>query len=573
MFESTSFRSLLAATSVAIFFLVPDASRGLGEGSSAPPNASKVAAFPGPATDWNGYSRYQFNVAGHPLSVVAPETAAAGRPWVWHGEFFGHKPAPDIELLRRGFHIVYANIPNRLGSPSAVEHWNRCYDELTSQYQLHHKVALVGLSRGGLYCYNWAIANPDRVACIYGDAPVCDFRSWPGGLGSGKGSPRDWAIVLQQYGFANDAEAVAYSKNPVDSLAPLARAGVPLLHVFGDADDVVPWDENTGRVAETYRSLGGKITLIRKPGVGHHPHGLEDPTPIVDFIVDHTTAGPLSTQRKPRDIVDKMAQELSPSQLVVYKSVTNPDRGSRELYLHVFEPEGFDPSDQRPCCVIYHGGGWTGGQPQRMYPFAEHFRRLGMVSVSVEYRLHDAERGVTVFDCVADARSAMRFLRANSDRFGIDADKMTTCGGSAGGHLAIATALCEGVDDPSDPRDVSPVPQACVLLFPVIDTSPEGYGAAKIGERWEELSPVAQVSESTPPSILFHGSADTVTPLAGAIAFESAMKQRSIRCDLVVHEGGKHGYLMSDRKLLNETLDQATEFLKEMNLVGSPPEK
>lgn len=568
MFIQPTPRWLLAVTFAAICILGPSASPAWTDETSAVDNASSVMPFPGPATDWHGFSRFDWNVAGHLLSVVAPKTAADGRPWVWHGEFFGHKPAPDIELLHRGFHLVYAKIPNRLGSPSAVEHWNRCYEELTSKYQLHSKVALVGLSRGGLYCYNWAIANPEKVACIYGDAPVCDFRSWPGGQGTGKGSPRDWALVLEQYGFQSDAEATAYDRNPVDSLAPLARAGVPLLHVFGDADDVVPWQENTKRIATEYRSLGGEITLIQKPGVGHHPHGLDDPSPIVEFIVKNSSAHPTNSERKPRDVVDSLARELSPSRLVVYKTVSVPEGGSREMYLHVLEPDHFDSSDRRPCCVVFHGGGWTGGEPRRMYPIADHFRRLGMVGISVEYRLHDRQRNVEVFDCVADARSAIRFLRKNSDGFGIDPNKIVATGGSAGGHLAIATALCRGVNDSSDPLDVSPIPQACVLLFPVIDTSPDGYGAAKIGKRWKELSPVELVDEQVPPTILFHATGDTVTPFAGAQAFEAAMTRLGNQCELVVHPGGKHGYLMSDRKLFTGALERATTFLQKLDLVG-----
>lgn len=255
--------------------------------SSVVADAPQVA-FPGKQSEWNGFRRYDFAVDGKPVLVVAPERPAAGRPWVWHGEFFGHKPAPDIALLKRGFHVVYISVPNMLGAPSAVAHWNVFYKELTERYGFARKAALVGLSRGGLYCYNWAAANPDKVACIYGDAPVCDFKSWPGGKGKGKGSPRDWKLVLERYGFADDAAALAYDKNPVDNLAPLAAAKVPLLHVYGDADDVVPWDENTGVVAERYRQLGGSITLIAKPGVGHHPHGLDDSTPIVEFIAQHT---------------------------------------------------------------------------------------------------------------------------------------------------------------------------------------------------------------------------------------------------------------------------------------------
>lgn len=240
--------------------------------------------FPGKHSAWNGYDRYDFEVDGRPVLVVTPKNPAPGKPWLWEGEFFGHKPAPSVALLSQGFHVVYMSVPNMLGCPDAVAHWNAFYYELTTHHGFAKKVALMGLSRGGLYCYNWAIANPDKVACIYGDAPVCDFKSWPGGRGKGKGSPADWDLVLKCYHFKDDAEALAYRGNPVDNLKPLADAGVPLLNVFGDADDVVPWQENTGLLAERYRKLGGEIMLIRKPGVGHHPHGLDDSTPIIQFI-------------------------------------------------------------------------------------------------------------------------------------------------------------------------------------------------------------------------------------------------------------------------------------------------
>jgi pimeloyl-ACP methyl ester carboxylesterase/lysophospholipase L1-like esterase len=249
--------------------------------------APSTEPFPAIPADWHGFPRYDFRVGGRLASVVVPRTAAPGRPWLWHGEFFGHKPAPDIALLEQGFHIVYLQVPDQLGSPGAMAHWDRLYQELTSRYQFGPKPALVGLSRGGLYCYNWAAAHPLKVSCIYGDAPVCDFKSWPGGRGKGPGSARDWQLVLSQYGFASEAEALRYGRNPVDNLAPLARARVPLLHVFGDADDVVPWEENTGLVAQRYGRMGGRITLIRKPGVNHHPHGLEDSTPIIEFILQH----------------------------------------------------------------------------------------------------------------------------------------------------------------------------------------------------------------------------------------------------------------------------------------------
>ncbi|MFZ4777279.1 MAG: alpha/beta hydrolase family protein [Terrimicrobiaceae bacterium] len=137
---------------------------------------------------------------------------------------------------------------------------------------------------------NWNPASvPGKVAALYVDAPVCDFKSWPGGKGKGKGgAPSEWPGCLKAYGFTEE-QALAYKFNPVDNLAPLAAAKIPIIAVAGDADDVVPLPENIGIVEIRYRELGGEIQLIVKPGVGHHPHSLTDPTPVVDFLIRHVT--------------------------------------------------------------------------------------------------------------------------------------------------------------------------------------------------------------------------------------------------------------------------------------------
>ncbi len=255
-----------------------------------------AAPFPGKQSQWEGFDRYDFEFNGKPAIVVAPRQALPGKPWAWRGEFFGAFANADAALVGKGFHLVYLGVPNLFGSPEAVAQWSDFYQELTGKHGFAKKTALIGLSRGGLYCYNWAAANPEKVACIYADAAVCDFKSWPGGklknLGKGDGSAAEWQNVLKAYQFQSDAEAIAYDKNPVDNLQLLAAARVPLLHVYGAADTVVPWDENTGVLAERYRTLGGSITLIPKPGLGHHPHGLSDPTPIVEFIMKHAASKP-----------------------------------------------------------------------------------------------------------------------------------------------------------------------------------------------------------------------------------------------------------------------------------------
>ncbi len=267
---------------------------------SGPAHAEETSApFPGTRSLYHGFDRYDFVVDGCGAIVVTPHSAAPGKPWIWRAEFFDHRPEADLALLARGFHLVYLAVGNTFGCPDAMRHWDAFYARLTEQYGLSRKPALEGLSRGGLYCYNWAAAHPTQVGCVYGDAPVCDFKSWPGGKGKGPGSPADWLKLIADYHFASEQEALAYDKNPVDNLRPLAEAHVPLLHVYGDADQSVPWEENTGLVRDRYRALGGSITLICKPGVGHHPHALDDPTPIVDFVLKHTAGAPPAREGEP----------------------------------------------------------------------------------------------------------------------------------------------------------------------------------------------------------------------------------------------------------------------------------
>ena len=242
--------------------------------------------FPGEKTAWHNFDRYDFKLGDADCRVVTPNTAAPGRPWVWRARFWGHEPQADLALLAKGWHVVYCEVGALFGSPAAVERWDRFYDFLTTQHGFATKAALEGMSRGGLIIYNWAASNPGKVAAIYGDAPVCDFKSWPAGRGVGKGSLGTWKQCLAAYGFT-EAEAVAYKGNPIDRLAPLAKAGIPILHVVGDADKVVPITENSDLIEKRYKVLGGKIHVIHKPGVGHHPHSLKDPEPIVKFFLAH----------------------------------------------------------------------------------------------------------------------------------------------------------------------------------------------------------------------------------------------------------------------------------------------
>ena len=241
----------------------------------------KAATFLGKPSDWHGFALHEFQRNGVNCKVVTPKKAAAGRPWIWRARFWGHEPQTDLALLAKGWHVVYCDVADLFGSPKAVARWNDFYRYLTTTHRLAPKAALEGMSRGGLIIYNWAAANPEKVSCIYGDAPVCVIKSWPG-----QSRKAVWKKCIDAYGITSE-EALRFKGNPIDHLAPLAKAKIPLLHVVGDADKPVPVSENTAILEARYKKLGGTIQVIHKPGIGHHPHSLKDPKPIVDFILKH----------------------------------------------------------------------------------------------------------------------------------------------------------------------------------------------------------------------------------------------------------------------------------------------
>ena len=272
------------------------------------------------------------------------------------------------------------------------------------------------------------------------------------------------------------------------------------------------------------------------------------------------------SQERLTRVLEPLAARLEPTRKAVYKSV-----GGRDLELHIFEPEGHDPAtDRRPCFLIIHGGGWTGGEPRKFYTIADHYAKKGMFAISLEYRLINAKAGVTVFDCVKDGRSAVRWLRAHARTLGIDPKRIAVSGGSAGGHVALATAVFENspdVDESTDDLSVSCVPDLLIPLNPVIDTSADGYGQRKIGERWRELSPLHHVKQGLPPMLICHSTEDTVTPYEGAARFVEFSKAAGNDCRIFTFEGGRHGWFIFNLDHYAALLVVMDNFLKEHNFI------
>ncbi|MGI9455900.1 MAG: GDSL-type esterase/lipase family protein, partial [Aeoliella sp.] len=233
---------------------------------------------------WHGYLQYTFAQADATCHVVAPHQAAENHPWIWRARFFGHEPELDLSLLDRGFHLAYCDVANLYGSREALARWDLFHSRATHELSLSPQPILEGMSRGGLPIFFWASRNPDKVAAIYGDNPVCNSLSWPGGK-NGKRSDADWQRLLAEYKTTDEnSNALPQPRHP-DILKPIAEKKIPVALVVGLADDVVPPTENALPLVSEYESLGGSVKVWRKPGKGHHPHGLHPPAPLRRFLL------------------------------------------------------------------------------------------------------------------------------------------------------------------------------------------------------------------------------------------------------------------------------------------------
>lgn len=227
---------------------------------------NSVAGFDGSKTTWHGFNRYDFVMDNQTMDiqsfnapasegdgiqgdtqgkrrciVVVPKQAAPENPWSWRGCYWDHEPQTEVELLKRGFFIAYCEPdPKQQGPP-----WDAWYKFLTEKHGFSKKAAFVGMSKGGVNAYDWAVKHTNEVACIYADNP---------GL-----YPED-----------------------LDKVHLLAEADVPVFHVCGSFDFLL--FRHTLPVEDIYHQLGGRISVMIKDGYPHHPHSLPDPKPIADWI-------------------------------------------------------------------------------------------------------------------------------------------------------------------------------------------------------------------------------------------------------------------------------------------------
>lgn len=244
-------------------------------GDSQTHKVRQISGLPGnPRAPLSKYETVEFEVDGRKCKLAKPEKAASGNPWIWRCRFFGAFPAVDEALLADGWHVATIDVANLFGAPEAMEAFDHFYKHMTGEKGLHSKPVIEGFSRGGLPATLWPMQNPDKVSGIYLDAPVLNIHTWPR-----RTSPATWAVCMKVWGLTE--ETADSWVGPLVQLEKLAEANIPILLIAGGGDDVVPFAENGGILAERFRALGGDLTLTVKAGCGHHPHSLYDPAPAV----------------------------------------------------------------------------------------------------------------------------------------------------------------------------------------------------------------------------------------------------------------------------------------------------
>jgi acetyl esterase/lipase len=221
--------------------------------------------------------------------------------------------------------------------------------------------------------------------------------------------------------------------------------------------------------------------------------------------------------------------------------------------------------------IYFFGGGWNGGSTAQFKPHAKYFSGRGIVCVLVDYRVK-SRQGTSPFESLKDAKSAIRYLRKNAEELNIDPDKIIASGGSAGGHLAAATATIQKFNEESDDISISAVPNALVLFNPVYDNGPGGYGYDRVGEKYLWFSPLHNIRKGAPPTIVFLGTKDKLIPVETAHYYKTVMEKVGSRCDLHLHEGEPHGFFnYSKIKNYNSTVYKADKFLESLGyLTGEP---
>lgn len=268
---------------------------------------------------------------------------------------------------------------------------------------------------------------------------------------------------------------------------------------------------------------------------------------------------------------------------------------AEEVRIFFIKPVDFKPGEKRTAVVWIHGGGWTGGSTESFFPHARYFAFRGAVGFCIQYRLVKSDGSVTVADQLADCKSAIRYIREHAAELGVDPDKIVVMGDSAGGHLAACLGTVDGFDDPADNLKISAKPNGMVLYNPLSDFTTSVFINRIIGgaaldkkptpesliptkeqtELARKLSPLYNVRKNQPPTLVLHGTDDTVILPEQSAQFTNAMKKAGNRCELILLPKTTHAFVCANYKapeeVVVEAICEADKFLVSLGMLSGKP--
>ncbi len=231
-------------------------------------------------SDWYGFKRIDFEFEGKNAAVIFPKEEDKNGKWLYKTEYLYAFPKFETEMLKRGWHVAYVENITRWCMDEDIDRKKRFADYIISEYGLYKKCIPVGMSCGGMIAVKFAAKYPEYVSALYLDAPVMNMLSCPADFGIGHSNMMEEFLENRNMSVS---ELICYREHPIDKIPDLYNKNIPIFLVYGTVDDVVPYCENGAILEKYYKEHGGVIEIVAKENCGHHPHCLEDCTPIIEF--------------------------------------------------------------------------------------------------------------------------------------------------------------------------------------------------------------------------------------------------------------------------------------------------
>ena len=251
-------------------------------------------------------------------------------------------------------------------------------------------------------------------------------------------------------------------------------------------------------------------------------------------------------------------------------------RGLKRLELTVFQPAHKETDEKLPAIIFFHGGGLRERHTWEFRPQSAYLVNRGMVAVVATYTVK--RHGRTIFESIADAKSAIRWIRVHADELGIDENRIAAGGGSAGGYLAACSALIKNYDEKNENLSISSIPNALVLfnprlVLPVMGDPPLSKKEIRYlnGRTVEEISPVHNVYKGAPPTIIFQGTADKLISIQESQRFCEEMNNYGNTCEVFLYEGREHGffnYFSGNNPDFLSTMETTVKFLSKLGYIS-----